>query len=120
MGRHHLLVQAEGFLPLERDVLVTRGKVEDLGVLSLEPASVALILDVSPSNAFVVVGGADGNLGGKRYSGPWPREIAIPPGTYNIVAFGQGLSTSQQQVTLAPGREAAAVQFRLASSDIYE
>jgi PEGA domain len=116
-GTHSLRFEAPGYETSTREVTIADAVVE-LDV-TLDPKPVPLILEVQPPNAFIMITDS-GRLDGARYTGPWPRQIDIAPGAYQIVAFRAGYAMVQRHITVKPGDKANAVRFELAREDLYE
>jgi hypothetical protein len=118
-GEHQLRFEAPGYQPLERRVTLVRGETLDLGDIILEVAPSKLHVELSPSNAYLLLG-KPGQGEGKRYAGPWPRIIDVPPGRYALMAFRGGFRTAAMRVDVKVGTRVETVRIALSRDDIYE
>jgi PEGA domain len=118
-GEHTFRFEAPGYVPLERHVTLVRGESVDLEDIVLEQKPAKVHVELSPSNAFLLVG-KPGAGEGKRYAGPWPRIVEIAPGQYDVMAFRGGYRSAAMRIDVKPGSRVETVRIDLSRDDIYE
>ena len=92
-GSRRLLVQRDGFAPLNRQLQVIAGQPQDLGVLQLQPAAGTLALDSIPSDASVTLNG--------EFRGNTPLVLNLEPDLeHSLAVFKVGYARHDATVSL--------------------
>jgi hypothetical protein len=92
----HVVVRAARYRTEERDVRVTAGSVERVEV-ALEPLNARLHLDANAPRARAAVGDEPPQ--------DLPRDLQLPPGTYEVRTTAPGFSPDTSRIVLAPDED---------------
>jgi hypothetical protein len=84
----------------------------DLGTVVVAPERQRVVIDGSPPHAYVMVSN-EGSYDGPRFAGPWPREITLAPGSYQVVAFRAGYTTQIRKLVVEAGAGPSGLRFAL-------
>ncbi|MBT8144778.1 MAG: SUMF1/EgtB/PvdO family nonheme iron enzyme, partial [Gammaproteobacteria bacterium] len=97
-GEQQLLLQLDGYKPVERTVTVVAGQPLELEAIAFEPADGIVMLTSNPAGASVSVD--------RQFQGRTPLSVAVTPdASHQVVLSRPGYRTATRSVELAPGEQ---------------
>ncbi len=100
-GQHRVLLSAsDRYISLEQVVEIEPGVVLDLGSIELTLLRGVLTLEVRTPRTRVLMGTKGQRSSQKDIRGPWPRELELEPGHYDVIGAKDGFHPVAYSVTV--------------------